>query len=252
MGGTPFSSMSRSRARAWGCSMRCLRVRRSEGTLRFMLAAMKLHNYFRSSASFRVRIALELKGLAYDYLPVHLVKGEHKQAEYAARSPPPRLVPTLETDDGAPGRSRWRSSSTWTRRIPSRRCCRRRAGPRARARAGAADRLRDPPAEQPARAQVPGARTEGGGRGQERWYRHWVRDGLEAFERELARLARRHLLPRRHADAGRLLLVPQIFNGAALQRRLLRPVPTRWRVRRLHEASRLPEGAAFGLPGQRG
>ena len=35
-----------------------------------MLGAMKLHNYFRSSASFRVRIALELKGLAYDYLPV--------------------------------------------------------------------------------------------------------------------------------------------------------------------------------------
>ena len=36
---------------------------------------MKLYNYFRSSASFRVRIALELKGLSYDYVPVHLVKG---------------------------------------------------------------------------------------------------------------------------------------------------------------------------------
>ena len=37
---------------------------------------MELHNYFRSSASWRVRIALALKGLDYDYLPVHLVKQE--------------------------------------------------------------------------------------------------------------------------------------------------------------------------------
>src|SRR6185369_17984097 len=47
---------------------------------------MKLYNYVRSSASFRVRIALELKGLAYDYVPVHLVKGEHRQDSYAAIS----------------------------------------------------------------------------------------------------------------------------------------------------------------------
>src|SRR4051794_24658408 len=62
-------------------------------------AVMKLYNYFRSSASFRVRIALELKGLSYEYLPVHLVKGEHKQAGYTAVSPS-RLVPTLVTDSG--------------------------------------------------------------------------------------------------------------------------------------------------------
>lgn len=37
---------------------------------------MKLHNYFRSSASFRVRIALALKGLIYDYVPVHLARGD--------------------------------------------------------------------------------------------------------------------------------------------------------------------------------
>src|SRR5437764_14640098 len=64
-----------------------------------MLAPMKLHNYFRSSASFRVRIALELKGLAYEYLPVHLVKGEHRSEQYSAVSAS-GLVPTLETDDG--------------------------------------------------------------------------------------------------------------------------------------------------------
>src|SRR5215217_151626 len=40
----------------------------------FILSGMKLHNYFRSSSSFRVRIAMELKGLKYDYIPVHIAK----------------------------------------------------------------------------------------------------------------------------------------------------------------------------------
>ena len=60
-----------------------------------MLAAMKLYNYFRSSASFRVRIALALKGLDYDYLAVHLARGDHKLPDYAAVSAD-RLVPLLE------------------------------------------------------------------------------------------------------------------------------------------------------------
>lgn len=58
---------------------------------------MILHNYFRSSASFRVRIALHLKGLPFDYVSVHLAKGEHKSADYAAKSAD-RLVPMLEVD----------------------------------------------------------------------------------------------------------------------------------------------------------
>jgi glutathione S-transferase len=47
---------------------------------------MELYNYFRSSASYRVRIALALKGLAYDYHPVSLVKNEHLTESYAAVS----------------------------------------------------------------------------------------------------------------------------------------------------------------------
>ena len=58
--------------------------------------AMELYNYFRSSASYRVRIALALKGLDYDYMPVHLVKNE--QLERVVRAPcrPSRLVPLLQ------------------------------------------------------------------------------------------------------------------------------------------------------------
>jgi maleylpyruvate isomerase len=59
---------------------------------------MKLHNYFRSSASFRVRIALNLKGLDYEYVPVHIARGDHKTGPFAAISPD-KLVPLLE-DDG--------------------------------------------------------------------------------------------------------------------------------------------------------
>ena len=56
---------------------------------------MKLHTYFRSSSAFRVRIALNLKGLAYDATFVHLPKGEHRAPAYSALNPQ-ALVPTLE------------------------------------------------------------------------------------------------------------------------------------------------------------
>lgn len=56
---------------------------------------MKLHTYFRSSAAFRVRIALNLKGLAYDTDFVHIAKGEHRAPAYGALNPQ-ALVPTLE------------------------------------------------------------------------------------------------------------------------------------------------------------
>lgn len=62
---------------------------------------MKLYGYFRSSAAYRVRIALNLKGMAVEHVPVHLVKdgGEQKLPSYLARNPQ-GLVPALELDDG--------------------------------------------------------------------------------------------------------------------------------------------------------
>jgi maleylacetoacetate isomerase len=58
---------------------------------------MKLYNAWRSSASFRVRIALNLKGLPFEYVPVHLLKGEQFAAAFSALNPS-QLVPVLEHD----------------------------------------------------------------------------------------------------------------------------------------------------------
>jgi maleylpyruvate isomerase len=60
---------------------------------------MKLYTYFRSSAAYRVRIALNLKGLGYDAVPVHLLRGggEHLREEYT-RINPSGLVPTFQDD----------------------------------------------------------------------------------------------------------------------------------------------------------
>lgn len=62
---------------------------------------MKLHGYWRSSASWRVRLALEWKGLAYENLPVHLVQdgGQQHTEAYRAKNPM-RQVPLLELDQG--------------------------------------------------------------------------------------------------------------------------------------------------------
>jgi maleylpyruvate isomerase len=61
---------------------------------------MKLHGYFRSSASYRVRIALNLKGLGVEHLPHHLRKGEQRDPAYLALNPQ-GFVPTLQDDAGA-------------------------------------------------------------------------------------------------------------------------------------------------------
>ena len=61
---------------------------------------MKLYTYFRSSAAYRVRIALNLKGLAYDAVPVHLVKNGGEQRQQAYRDVNPNaLVPSLQDGD---------------------------------------------------------------------------------------------------------------------------------------------------------
>ncbi len=57
-----------------------------------------LHGYFRSGTTYRVRLALNWKGLDYDYVPVNLVTGGQREAAYLARNPQ-GLVPALEAGD---------------------------------------------------------------------------------------------------------------------------------------------------------
>ena len=68
--------------------------------------SIRLYSYWRSSAAYRVRIALNLKGLDYEIVPVSLAPGisEHRQAAYRARNPQ-MLVPFLEDGDVAIGQS---------------------------------------------------------------------------------------------------------------------------------------------------
>src|SRR3990167_11421809 len=60
---------------------------------------MKLIGYFRSSAAYRVRIALNLKGIAFEHASRHLRKGEQRAPDYAAINPQ-KLVPALVLDSG--------------------------------------------------------------------------------------------------------------------------------------------------------
>jgi maleylacetoacetate isomerase len=67
-------------------------------------AGMKLYTYFRSSAAYRVRIALELKGIACEAVAVDLRPGRHRQPDYLARNPQ-GLIPALEDGGAVVGQS---------------------------------------------------------------------------------------------------------------------------------------------------
>lgn len=174
---------------------------------------MKLYNYFRSSASFRVRIALEVKGLPYDYVAVHLAKGEHKQDRWTAALPT-GLVPSLELDDGTLLDQSMAIIEYLDETHPQPPLLPADALGRARVRALAqlvACEIHPLNNLRVLKYLVHDLKV--GEDAKNGWYKHWVRVGLEAFERQLARLpAGRYC----HGDAPTLAdccLVPQIFNG---------------------------------------
>jgi maleylacetoacetate isomerase len=174
---------------------------------------MKLYNYFRSSASFRVRIALELKGLRYEYVPVHLVKNEHKQPGYAAISPA-MLVPTLETDGGEHLAQSLAIIEYLDETHPEPPLLPRETLARAQVRALAqlvACDIHPLNNLRVLRYLVRELKVEE--EAKNNWYRHWVREGLEAFERQLQRLPPAAFCFGDSPTIADCCLVPQIFNG---------------------------------------
>jgi maleylacetoacetate isomerase/maleylpyruvate isomerase len=172
---------------------------------------MELYNYFRSSASFRVRIALALKGLDYDYLPVHLVKREHLDDAYTAVSAS-RLVPTLQDGDALLSQSLaiieyLDETHPQPPLLPAD------ALGRARVRAIAQDIACEiHPLNNLRVLRYLTHDLKLSEDDKNRWYRHWVETGLEAVERQLAAHPARYC----HGDTptlADLTLVPQIFNA---------------------------------------
>ncbi|QDL37908.1 maleylacetoacetate isomerase [Rhodoferax sediminis] len=173
---------------------------------------MKLYNYFRSSASFRVRIALQLKGLAYEYIPVHIAKGEHRQPGYAAISPE-LLVPTLEIDGQRLGQS-MAIIEYLDETHPEPALLPKDALGRARVRALAQTVACEIHPLNNLRVLKYLVRDMGvSDDAKNKWYQHWVRTGLEAFERELALLPASTYCYGQTPTLADCCLVPQIFNG---------------------------------------
>jgi len=182
---------------------------------------MKLYNYFRSSASFRVRIALAIKGLSYEYLPVHLARGDHKLPEYANLSSD-GLVPLLEVEGERLSQS-MAIIEYLDETHPQPPLMPADALGRAKVRALAQSIACEiHPLNNLRVLKYLVRELKVDEEAKNTWYRHWVRVGLESFERQLVTLdtQRRQagLLPSVYCwgDAPTLAdccLVPQIFNG---------------------------------------
>lgn len=182
---------------------------------------MKLYNYFRSSASFRVRIALALKGLGYDYIPVHLARGDHKLSDYAGISAD-GLVPLLEVDGERLSQS-MAIIEYLDETHPEPALLPKDAAGRAKVRALAQSIACEiHPLNNLRVLKYLVKQLKVDEEAKNTWYRHWVREGLESFERQLQTLAaqrRQTGLPPSvycYGDTPTLAdccLVPQIFNG---------------------------------------
>ncbi|MDE1926806.1 MAG: maleylacetoacetate isomerase [Burkholderiales bacterium] len=179
---------------------------------------MELYNYFRSSASYRVRIALALKGLSYDYKTVHLTRNEQFTESFAAVSAS-RLVPLLRDGDHHLTQSLaiieyLDETHPQPPLLPAD------AAGRARVRAIALDiacEIHPLDNLRVLRYLVRDLKVSEDDKN--RWYRHWVETGLEAVERQL--LARPATYC--HGESPTLadcVLVPQIFNARRFDCRL--------------------------------
>ena len=194
---------------------------------------MKLYNYYRSSAAFRVRIALEIKSLKYEYVAIHLAKGEQLNSALGDILPD-QIVPVLELDGvvgagagpAAVGQRLTQSMAIieyLEETYPANPLLPTDAVARAQVRALAQSVACEIHPLNNLRVlkylvKVLGVEEEV----KNVWVRHWIRRGLEAFERQLqaldAQRASQGLGKSQYclgntATVADLCLVPQIFNA---------------------------------------
>ena len=173
---------------------------------------MKLHNYFRSSSSYRVRIALELKGLRYDYIAVHIARGDHKKEPYAALSAD-TLVPLLEVDGEKLSQS-MAIIEYLDEKYPTPALLPADSFGRAKVRALAqsiACEIHPINNLRILKYLVKELTLDDDAKNA--WYRHWCREGLEAFERQLAQGPASAFCYGDTPTLADCCLVPQIFNA---------------------------------------
>jgi maleylacetoacetate isomerase len=198
-----------------------------------------LHDYFRSSAAYRVRIALNLKGIEYDRQSVNLIESEQKAAPYRALNPQ-GMVPMLEIDDLRLTQS-LAIAVYLDQKYPDPPLMPRDAADGAHVRAMAMTVACDIHPLNNLRV-LKYLKTE---LGQEqaaidRWYVHWVTEGLEALEAMAAPRAGAFLFGETPTLAD-VCLVPQLYNA----RRFSVPITPYPTLRRADEsASALPAFAA--------
>jgi maleylacetoacetate isomerase/maleylpyruvate isomerase len=189
---------------------------------------MQLYNYFRSSASYRVRIALALKGLECELLPVHLVRNEQLAESFAAIAPA-KLVPLLVDGDKLLTQS-MAIVEYLDETHPEPSLLPGDAAARARIRALAQDIACEiHPLDNLRVLRYLVRELKVSEDDKNRWYRHWVETGLEAVEKQLAGKATGRFC---HGDTPTLadcVLVPQVVNGKRMDCNLDH-VPTVMRV----------------------
>jgi maleylacetoacetate isomerase len=191
---------------------------------------MKLYNAARSSASLRVRIALNLKGLAYEYVPVGLLQGEQLTEAFSGMNPA-QLVPVLELADGRRLTQSLAVIEYLDETHPQPPLLPRDPVERAYVRAVAlaiACEIHPLNNLRVLRYLVRDLKVSEDAKNG--WYRHWVEKGLAQLEAQLraAGRAERHVL-RDQVTLADVLIVPQIFNAKRFDCRLDH-VPTVMRI----------------------
>lgn len=183
---------------------------------------IKLYNYFRSSASYRVRIALNLKGLPYEYVSVHLLKDGGQQLAPSFRAlNPESLVPVLD-DDGEVVTQSLAIIEYLEETRPEPPLMPRDAAERAYVRSIALAIACEIHPLNNLRVLRYLVKTLGASEEQKNaWYRHWVEQGLASVEARLAaeRRSGRYAL----GDAvtlAEVFIVPQIFNAQRMDCKL--------------------------------